>query len=133
VPASEARIGAFTDTERGLVETIKAIIREKQKVGCTGCRYCMPCPQGVDIPGTFHYYNLMYFEKKRPVRYEYARNVGMRTAAGFATQCVGCGKCETHCPQKLPIRALLKEADRDLRPPVFRLGISVARKALKRG
>ena len=131
--ASEAHIGAFTDTERGLIETVKTIIREKQKVGCTSCRYCMPCPQGVDIPGTFHYYNLMYFEKKRPVRYEYARNVGMRTAAGFATQCVGCGKCEAHCPQKLPIRALLKEADRDLRPPLFRAGISVARKALKRG
>ena len=131
--ASEAQIGAFTDTERGLIETVKTIIREKQKVGCTGCRYCMPCPQGVDIPGTFHYYNLMYFEKKRPVRYEYARNVGMRSAAGFATQCVGCGKCEAHCPQKLPIRALLKEADRDLRPPLFRAGISVARKALKRG
>ena len=131
--ASEAHIGAFTDTERGLIETVKTIIREKQKVGCTGCRYCMPCPQGVDIPGTFQYYNLMYFEKKRPVRYEYARNVGMRSEAGFATQCVGCGKCEAHCPQKLPIRALLKEADRDLRPPLFRAGIRVARKALKRG
>ena len=52
--ASEAAAGAFTDAERALVETVKTIIRERQKVGCTGCRYCMPCPQGVDIPGTFH-------------------------------------------------------------------------------
>ena len=130
--ASEAAVGAFTDAERTLVETVKAIIRERQKVGCTGCRYCMPCPQGVDIPATFHYYNLMYFEKKRPVRYEYARNVGMRSEAANAAQCVGCGKCEAHCPQKLPIRTLLKEADRDLRPLPYRAGVAVLRKALKR-
>ena len=130
--ASEAAVGAFTEDERALVETVKAIIRERQKVGCTGCRYCMPCPQGVDIPATFHYYNLMYFEKKRPVRYEYARNVGMRSEPAFAAQCVGCGKCEVHCPQKLPIRTLLKEADRDLRPLPYRVGVGVLRKVLKR-
>ena len=130
--ASEATAGAFTDAERALVETVKTIIRERQKVGCTGCRYCMPCPQGVDIPGTFHYYNLMYFEKKRPVRYEYARNVGMRSEPGFATQCVGCGKCERHCPQHLEIRALLMQADRDLRPLAYRAGIRVVRRVLKR-
>ena len=130
--ASEAAAGAFTDAERALVETVKTIICERQKVGCTGCRYCMPCPQGVDIPGTFHYYNLMYFEKKRPVRYEYARNVGMRSEPGFATQCVGCGKCERHCPQHLEIRALLKQADRDLRPLAYRAGIRVVRRVLKR-
>ncbi len=130
--ASEAAAGAFTDAERALVETVKTIIRERQKVGCTGCRYCMPCPQGVDIPGTFHYYNLMYFEKKRPVRYEYARNVGMRSEPGFATQCVGCGKCERHCPQHLEIRALLMQADRDLRPLAYRAGIRVVRRVLKR-
>ena len=130
--ASEAAAGAFTDAERALVETAKTIICERQKVGCTGCRYCMPCPQGVDIPGTFHYYNLMYFEKKRPVRYEYARNVGMRSEPGFATQCVGCGKCERHCPQHLEIRALLKQADRDLRPLAYRAGIRVVRRVLKR-
>ena len=130
--ASEGEVGAFTDEERALVETVKTIIRERQKVGCTGCRYCMPCPRGVDIPGTFHYYNLMYFEKKRPVRYEYARNVGMRSEPGFASQCVQCGKCEQHCPQHLPIRTLLKQADRDLRPFPYRTGIAVVRKVMKR-
>ena len=74
----------------------------------------------------------MYFEKKRPVRYEYARNVGMRSEPGFATQCVGCGKCERHCPQHLEIRALLKQADRDLRPLAYRAGIRVVRRVLKR-
>ena len=77
--ASDAAPGDFTDTHRALIERVIRIIREKEKVGCTGCRYCMPCPKGVDIPGTFYYYNLMYIEgKKTGVRFEYARNVGLQ-------------------------------------------------------
>ena len=94
--ASDAAPGDFTDTHRALIERVIRIIREKEKVGCTGCRYCMPCPKGVDIPGTFYYYNLMYIEgKKTGVRFEYARNVGLQKDPGFASACVRCGKCET--------------------------------------
>lgn len=126
--ASSANAGEFTESDFELVEKVKAIIKEKEKVGCTGCRYCMPCPKGVDIPGTFHYYNLMYMEKKTPTRFEYARNVGMRREPNFASQCVGCGKCEKHCPQVIDIRNKLKEADKALRPLPYKIGISIARK-----
>lgn len=129
--ASEAQPGHLTGEDLEMVETIKGIIREQEKVGCTGCRYCMPCPKGVDIPGIFHYYNLMYMEKKAPARFEFARNVGLRKEPGFATQCVGCGLCESHCPQHLPIRHKLKEADRDLRPLPYKIGIAIARKVTK--
>lgn len=131
--ASDAVPGNFTAEHHALVDRIRGIIREKEKVGCTGCRYCMPCPQGVDIPGTFYYYNLMYIEgKKAGVRFEYARNVGLQKEAGFASACVGCGKCEMHCPQHIKIRDMLKKADRDLRPLPYRIGMSVARKVLSR-
>ena len=129
--ASEAQPGHLTGEDLSMVETIKGIIREQEKVGCTGCRYCMPCPKGVDIPGIFHYYNLMYMEKKAPARFEFARNVGLRKEPGFATQCVGCGLCESHCPQHLPIRQKLKEADRDLRPLPYKIGIAIARKVTR--
>ena len=129
--ASEAQPGHLTGEDLAMVETIKGIIREQEKVGCTGCRYCMPCPKGVDIPGIFHYYNLMYMEKKAPARFEFARNVGLRKEPGFATQCVGCGLCESHCPQHLPIRQKLKEADRDLRPLPYKIAIAIARKVTK--
>lgn len=129
--ASEAQPGHLTGEDLEMVETIKGIIREQEKVGCTGCRYCMPCPKGVDIPGIFHYYNLMYMEKKAPARFEFARNVGLRKEPGFATQCVGCGLCESHCPQHLPIRQKLKEADRDLRPLPYKIAIAIARKVTK--
>ena len=132
--ASGMEAGKMDEADRVLVSDIKDIIREKEKVGCTGCRYCMPCPQGVDIPGIFHYWNLMYIEegKKFPVRFEFARNVGMTKEPAFASRCIGCGACMKHCPQQLPIIDLLKRADRELRPLPYRIGLSIARKYMSR-
>ena len=130
--ASDAEPGHLTEEDMEIVAQIRQIIRQREKVGCTGCRYCMPCPKGVDIPGNFHYYNLMYMEKKSSARKEFARNMGLRKEPGFATQCVGCGLCEKHCPQHLPIRQKLKEADRDLRPLPYKIGIQIARKIMSR-
>ena len=128
--ASDAEPHHLTAEDFSVVEQIRTILREREKVGCTGCRYCMPCPKGVDIPGNFHYYNLMYMEKKSSARFEFAQVMGMRKEPGFAAQCVGCGKCEQHCPQHLPIREYLKTADRALRPLPYKIGIEVARKFL---
>ncbi len=128
--ASNTKAGDFNEDDFTLVEQIKTIIKEREKVGCTGCRYCMPCPKGVDIPGNFHYYNLMYMEKKSAARFEFAQNMGLRKEPGFASQCIGCGKCEQHCPQHISIREKLKEADRDLRPLPYKIGIDIARKVL---
>ena len=132
--ASEAEVGAFDESDQAVVDQVKEFIRSREKVGCTGCRYCMPCPQGVDIPGNFHYYNLMYMEdeKKSAVRFEFARGMGLRKNPAFASQCIGCDKCEKHCPQHLPIREKLREADRDLRPDLYKIGINIARKIMIR-
>lgn len=126
--ASAAAPGHLTEDDFALVERIKACIRSREKVGCTGCRYCMPCPKGVDIPGNFYYYNLMYMEKKNPARFEFAQNMGLRKQPGYASGCIGCGKCEAHCPQKINIRAELQNADKALRPLPIRVGIAVLRK-----
>lgn len=128
--ASEAMPGQLTKEDMEVVEQIRRIIREREKVGCTACRYCMPCPKGVDIPGNFYYYNLMYMEKKSSARIEFAQNMGLRKEPGFASQCVGCGKCESHCPQQIRIREKLKEADRALRPLPYKIGISAARRLI---
>jgi len=131
--ASDAEPGSFDDSDFALVESVKKIIKEKERVGCTGCRYCMPCPSGVDIPGNFHHWNLMYIEgKKNPVRFEFARNVGLQGKPGFASQCIGCGKCETHCPQHIQIREMLKKADKELRPLPYRLAMPIVRKIMSR-
>lgn len=128
--ADEVQPGALTKEDFALLERVKTAIQQRVKAPCTGCGYCMPCPKGVDIPGAFRCYNEMFTEHKRTGRREYWQVVGLRKESAFATQCVGCGKCESHCPQHLPIRALLKEADRALRPPHYRVAGWVARKFL---
>ena len=92
----------------------------------------MPCPKGVNIPGTFRCYNAMFIESKSQGRMEYAQTVGLTKEAAFASQCVGCGKCEKHCPQNLPICQLLKEADKALMPLPYKIGIRFARKVMFR-
>ena len=128
--ASEVQPGALTQEDFALLERVKTAIQQRVKAPCTGCGYCMPCPKGVDIPGAFRCYNEMFTEHKRTGRREYWQVVGLRKEPAFATQCVGRGKCESHRPQHLPIRALLKEADRALRPPHYRVAGWVARKFL---
>ncbi len=125
--ADTARPGELTEDDLALLEKVRTLIRAGEKVGCTGCRYCMPCPQGVDIPGIFRCYNEMGTESKREGRFRFAQTVGLTREPAFATQCVGCGKCELRCPQSIPIREKLKEADRALRPLPYRIGIAAAR------
>ncbi len=128
--ASEAEPGHLTEEDMEIIEQIKQIIREREKVGCTGCRYCMPCPKGVDIPGNFYYYNLMYMEKKSSARFEFAQNMGLRKEPGFASQCRCCGNWVRHSPRHIKIREKLKEGERDLRPLPYKIGIHAARKII---
>ena len=130
--ASETPAGSLTQAEFDTLEKVCQAIRSKDKVGCTGCRYCMPCPQNVDIPGAFRCYNTMYIESKHEGRFQYAQTAGLVKPPAYASQCIGCGKCEQHCPQNIPIREKLKEADRALRPLPYKIGIEVARKFMFR-
>ncbi len=130
--ASEAPAASWTPAEFDFIEEIKKEINAKEKVGCTGCRYCMPCPKGVDIPGAFRCWNAMFTEGKHGGRRQYIQSVGLTKEPAFASQCVDCGKCESHCPQNLPIRQLLKEADKALRPLPYKAAVNVARKFMFR-
>ena len=125
--ASETAAGSLTPEDFAVLEVVKEKIREKEKVGCTGCRYCMPCPKGVDIPGIFRCYNALYTESKTQGRFQFAQTVGLTKEPAFATQCIQCGKCEQHCPQSIPIRQKLKEADKALRPLPYKIGIDIVR------
>jgi predicted aldo/keto reductase-like oxidoreductase len=87
----------------------------------------MPCPKGVDIPGIFRCWNTMYTESKRDGRSQFIQTVGLTREQAFASQCIQCGKCEKHCPQSIPIRKKLQEADRELRPLPYKIAIQAAR------
>ncbi|MBQ6450489.1 MAG: aldo/keto reductase [Solobacterium sp.] len=126
--ASDSEPGMLGEEDFALISKVKEIINSRIKVGCTGCGYCMPCPQGVDIPGAFKAYNSMYTEGKFAGRFEYAQVVGLRKEKAFPSQCIACGKCEKHCPQGIHIIEELKYADKALRPLPFKIGIEAARR-----
>ncbi len=108
--ADEARAGEFTEEDHALIAAVKKEIEKTVKVGCTGCGYCMPCPRGVDIPETFHCYNNYYAEGKSSAKWEYIQCTVFRKTHSNASNCIGCGKCEAHCPQHIAIRQELKGA-----------------------
>jgi hypothetical protein len=130
--ASDAPVGSFTPEDFALIDEVKGLIRAREKVGCTGCGYCMPCPKGVDIPGNFRCYNTMYSESRTTGWMQFVQTVGLTREPAFASQCIRCGKCEKHCPQGLPIREKLQEADKALRPLPVRLVLWIARKFMFR-
>lgn len=127
--ACNSPAGSLTDEDQALIEQVKQEIRKSTRVGCTGCGYCMPCPKGVDIPGVFQCYNAVYAEGKRSARHDY-RFTALRKNPAGASQCVGCGKCEQHCPQQIAIREQLKKAEKELEGieyKVIRFGVKLFR------
>ena len=117
--------GSLTPEDRAVYAKVVAAINENRKVGCTGCRYCMPCPKGVDIPGTFAAYNRMASDGYWKALTEYFMITGVRKDYTGPGNCIGCGKCEQHCPQHLPIRQELKNAQKALEGLPYRIGRKV--------
>ncbi len=110
--ADEALPNSLTTTELEIVSCAEQEYRGLMKVGCTGCRYCMPCPAGVLIPECFDAYNSELWGNKMEGLFRYlfmvARPLGDH-GDGFASRCTECGECEDKCPQNLEIRKHLKE------------------------
>lgn len=106
--ASDALPDTLTEEDMQVIEKAKEEINRSMKVPCTGCRYCVPCPQGVDIPGCFRCYNVYYSDGWFNGLREYLMCTTFRFSKSNASKCIGCGKCEKVCPQAIPIRKELK-------------------------
>ncbi len=119
--ANDTLPGSLATEDHELIRSIKEEINKAIRVNCTGCGYCLPCPAGVDIPGVFRCYNVVYTEGKSNARREYMQNTVLRTKPSYASLCIECGKCEQHCPQSIAIRAELKKAKKDLETPALHL------------
>ena len=123
--ADAARADSLTEADLEIYRRVVAAINEKMKVGCTGCRYCMPCPRGVDIPGTFAAYNRRASDGYWKALTEYFMITSACQDYTGPGNCIGCGKCEQHCPQHLPIRQELKNARKALEGIPYRIGRKV--------
>ncbi len=118
--AAVSQPGELTQADLDMLHNVVKAINSKMKVGCTGCGYCMPCPAGVDIPGTFSAYNLCYSESKSSGVFEYMKCTAVRKESSAASNCIECGKCEKHCPQGIEIRKELKNAQKTLETPLYK-------------
>ncbi len=111
--AEEAFPNTLTEKELQIIYRVKETYGRLMKAGCTGCRYCMPCPAGVDIPACFEMYdNVNMFGDKNMVKVFYLARVGGVTSTGkpaYASLCKNCGQCVEKCPQSLPIPELLED------------------------
>lgn len=126
--ANEVLPDSFTSTDLDMIEKVKAEIKKKTMVGCTACRYCMPCPKGIDIPQAFASWNNMYTETKGSGRSEYLQCLGLTKSYVDIKECVNCGKCMSHCPQGIQIPTELKKARKDLLIWPYQIALKVMRK-----
>lgn len=98
--------------EQEVIEEVVELLHSRVQNGCTGCRYCMPCPAKVDIPGNFRAWNTYHmYQNYNMVKYSWENEIGEEHQA---KNCIKCGKCEQACPQKLSIRQDLERVQKDL-------------------
>ena len=118
--ADKGTVGNLTAAEQKFIVQLQKAYDESQPIKCTKCAYCnKECPAGVDIPFNFEYYN-------NHVAAEEMDRAALKKHSIFrmlyeamkpeqrADCCTECGACESVCPQKLPIRKLLKQTHQTL-------------------
>ncbi|MCQ2466861.1 MAG: aldo/keto reductase [Clostridia bacterium] len=100
--------GVMDDKELALIDAVRKAYNDRTKIGCTGCRYCMPCPGGVDIPRVFTVWNeCSLYGGKAQDNWNYME---LNRLEMTPDKCLECGACETACPQSLNIIESLKTA-----------------------
>ena len=111
--AEHSAIGSLGEKELSLIAEAREQYRKLSPIPCTSCEYCMPCPNGVDIPHAFHYYNdAMMYNDPRTARFRYRE----KPKEAWADSCIECLECEEKCPQGIPISEWLKKAHAYLGP-----------------
>lgn len=115
--AEQSSPNTLTEKETKLISEVRERYLEYGYVGCTGCRYCVPCHEGVYIPEILALYNEHHMkrgdtETQKRIMYKYYETIGEENRAD---KCVSCGECEEKCPQQLPIKNLVSRAARTFR------------------
>jgi predicted aldo/keto reductase-like oxidoreductase len=110
--AGSADAGSFTEKEHRIIATARGKLGEREAIPCTACGYCMPCPNGVDIPRNFALYNdAVVYEDPKGARFAYDK---FFDHSGHADRCIQCKVCEPKCPQKIAISEWMPKVDTSL-------------------
>jgi len=134
--ADRALPGTLSEEELELVAEVSRCYRQLMKVGCTGCGYCMPCPNQVMIPMCFEEFNRMHLfgGPEEEAKFRYAFRLSGDLVDGqpaYASQCVRCGECLDKCPQHLQIPDLLQQLAAELEDSKLPERVIAARKIFK--
>ena len=106
--------GCMSEKELSFINNLANEWKEMKQINCTGCNYCMPCPNNVNIPECFRAYN--YAHSVRGDAHDVSRQKYKWLTDNFAdaSNCIECGACESACPQHLPIIETLKVLHEEL-------------------
>lgn len=99
--ASNALPNMLTEKEKDAIKSVNAFYKSKIQVDCTSCRYCMPCPHGINIPRNFEMYNNAHVFNNKKLFTEYYYN--FLKPDELAEVCLQCGECLPKCPQHINI------------------------------
>jgi uncharacterized protein len=113
--------------EIAIIDEVKTEYGRLLQVGCTGCRYCMPCPAGINIPAAFHALNSLSLFGNVMALYDYAVETGFNTNPAWTNQCLNCGICEKACPQHIEIRKEFVKVRRQLENPIIKGMVAIIR------
>ncbi len=107
--AEQGQPNSLSAEEKSLISEVSEIYRSRIKVNCTNCKYCMPCPSGVNIPRNLSYLNDVFMlDDMENAKFQYGGVLLLPEEK--AGNCIECGgECEEVCPQNIKIRKMLKE------------------------
>ena len=115
--ATAALPGALSAAQHEAVARVLQVFERSNRVPCTGCNYCMPCPRGINIPGCFAAYNASFAHSWFTGVSQYFTASAVRTGSPkLASNCVRCGACLSNCPQHIEIPDRLLDVQRRLTP-----------------
>jgi predicted aldo/keto reductase-like oxidoreductase len=105
--ARQARVHCFGTKDQVMIDKVREGYNARTVIPCTRCGYCMPCPQGVDVPANFELFNhARVFDDVTTARFRYGFALQAQQRASGCTQC---GMCEEVCPQQIPVKEWMRE------------------------
>jgi predicted aldo/keto reductase-like oxidoreductase len=113
--AARAGNSRLDEDERSVYKEVRQAYKDLSPIPCTGCRYCMPCPNGVEIPAIFRIYGeMLMYGNRRMAKMRYSGGPwGLRPEQN-ASNCIECGECLEKCPQHITIPDWLKKVHSEL-------------------